>query len=216
MYAYPDCILMIFCKAPVPGQVKTRLMPDLTAYQAADLHRELSTRTLELATAGQLCPVQLWCAPDTDHPFFTAATADYPVSLKQQQGRDLGERMQNAFSSALADHSGALLVGCDCPSLTETDLEDALTALAVNDVVLSPAEDGGYVLIGLSRLCPELFAGLAWGTSDILMQTRNRIGRSRLRYRELKEQWDLDTPEDLLRYRKLIVRAGAFLNRVKV
>lgn len=204
MNAYPDCVLMIFCKAPVPGQVKTRLMPDLTADQAADLHRELGIRTLELATSGQLCPVQLWCAPDTGHPFFTAAAADYPVSLKQQQGRDLGERMQNAFDSALTDYSGALLVGCDCPSLTKTDLEDALIALAVNDVVLSPAEDGGYVLIGLKRPCPELFAGMAWGTSDILTQTRNRIGRNRLRYHELKEQWDLDTPEDLLRYRNRI------------
>ena len=203
-YKYPDAVLMIFCKAPVPGQVKTRLIPDLTAEQAAELHIELSTKTLQRATQSNLCPVQLWCTPTTDHDFFTASKAAYPLLLKQQQGADLGERMHRAFCSAFSGYSRALLMGCDCPSMTEQDLEQALIALnQENDVVLAPAEDGGYVMIGLTRPHPELFDNMPWGTERVLAQTRARIKRYKLRHHELNEQWDLDTPKDLERYRLL-------------
>lgn len=202
-YAYPDSVLMIFCKAPEPGRVKTRLMPELTAEQAAELHQELGIRTLELAARSSLCPIQLWCAPSTGHPFFTEAAAAYPLRLKQQRGRDLGERMHRAFRSELARYANALLIGCDCPSLTAADLAEALEAINRDcDAVLSPAEDGGYVLIGLIRPCPELFDAMPWGTAQVLEQTRTRIRRNHLRCRELKEQWDVDTAEDLLRFRK--------------
>ncbi len=200
-YKYPNAVLMIFCKAPIPGQVKTRLIPKLTAEQAAVLHIELSIKTLQRATQSRLCPVQLWCTPTTGHDFFSESKAAYPLVLKQQQGADLGERMHHAFCSALADYSHALLMGCDCPSLTEQDLDLALTALnQENEVVLAPAEDGGYVLIGLNRSHPELFDNMPWGTEQVLNQTRNRIKRYKLRHHELSEQWDLDTPEDLERY----------------
>ncbi|MFZ2311027.1 MAG: TIGR04282 family arsenosugar biosynthesis glycosyltransferase [Methylobacter sp.] len=203
-YKYPDAVLMIFCKAPIPGQVKTRLIPELTAEQAAELHIELSIKTLQRAVQSNLCPVQLWCTPTTAHGFFTASQAAYPLVLKQQQGADLGERMHHAFCSALADYSHALLMGCDCPSLTGQDLEEALTALnQKNEVVLAPAEDGGYVMIGLNQLHPELFDNMPWGTARVLNQTRARIKLHKLRHHELNEQWDLDTPEDLERYRLL-------------
>jgi rSAM/selenodomain-associated transferase 1 len=201
-YKYPNAVLMIFCKAPISGQVKTRLIPELTAEQAAELHVELSTKTLQRATIGNLCPVQLWCAPTLDHPFFSESATTYRLILKQQQGADLGERMHHAFCSALADYSHALLMGCDCPSLTGQDLEQALMALTQeNEVVLAPAEDGGYVLIGLNRPQPELFTDMPWGTAQVLEQTRNRIEYGQLRRYELSEQWDVDTPEDLERYR---------------
>jgi len=204
VYKYPNSVLMIFCKAPVPGQVKTRLIPELTAEQAAKLHIELSLKTLQRAVLGKLCPVQLWCTPSTDHEFFTEAKAVYPLLLKQQQGADLGERMHLAFCSALASYSHALLMGCDCPSMTEQDLEQALIDLNKDvEVVLAPAEDGGYVMIGLSQPHPELFEDMPWGTDRVLAQTRSRIERNKLRHHELNEQWDLDTPQDLQRYRLL-------------
>ncbi len=207
-YKYPNAVLMIFCKAPIPGQVKTRLIPKLTAEQAAELHIELSIKTLQRATQNNLCPVQLWCSPTTDHAFFTASAATYPITLQQQQGIDLGERMHHAFCSALADYSHALLMGCDCPSLTEQDLEQTLTALnQENEVVIAPAEDGGYVLVGLNQPHPELFDNMPWGTARVLDQTRNRIEHYKLRHHELIEQWDLDTPEDLERYRALALSA---------
>jgi len=207
-YKYPNAALMVFCKAPIPGQVKTRLIPKLTADQAAELHIELSIKTLQRATLSNLCPVQLWCSPTTDHAFFTASAAAYPLALRQQQGADLGERMHHAFCSALADYSLALLMGCDCPSLTEQDLEQALTTLnQENEVVIAPAEDGGYVLVGLNQPHPELFDNMPWGTERVLDQTRNRIEHYKLRHHELIEQWDLDTPEDLERYRALALSA---------
>lgn len=210
-YPYPDAVLMIFCKAPIPGQVKTRLIPELTAEQAAELHIELSTKTLQRAIQSNLCPVQLWCAPTTDHDFFTASKAACPLVLKQQQGADLGERMHHAFCSALATYSRALLMGCDCPSLSGQDLEQALTALNQgNEIVIAPAEDGGYVMIGLSQPHPELFDNMPWGTAQVLAQTRNRIQRDKLQHHEMREQWDLDTPKDLERYREAIALNMAF------
>ncbi|MGZ8164685.1 MAG: TIGR04282 family arsenosugar biosynthesis glycosyltransferase [Methylobacter sp.] len=204
VYKYPDAVLMIFCKAPVPGQVKTRLMFELTPEQAAEIHIELSARTLQLATQNNLCPVQLWCTPTTDHPFFMASAATYHLVLQQQQGMDLGERMHHGFCLALSTYSQALLIGCDCPSLTECDLEEALTALNREKCcVLAPAEDAGYVLIGLNRPHPELFVNMPWGTAQVLNKTRTHIKHLNLRYHELEEQWDLDTPKDLARYRAL-------------
>lgn len=201
---YPDAVLMIFCKAPIAGQVKTRLTPELTAEQAMQVHIELTQRTLQLATQHHLCPVQLWCTPSIDHPFFTALAQTYQVNLQQQQGVDLGERMNNAFCLALNRYSGALIIGCDCPSLTIQDLEAALTALSQGTCcVLAPAEDGGYVLIGLNQPHPELFDNMPWGTELVLEHTRARIKQYNLRYRELKQHWDLDTLKDLARYRAL-------------
>ncbi|WP_343034386.1 TIGR04282 family arsenosugar biosynthesis glycosyltransferase [Candidatus Methylobacter favarea] len=195
---------MIFCKAPVPGQVKTRLLPALTPGQAADIHIELTIRTLQLATQNNLCPVQLWCTPTTDQPFFMASAAAYRVVLQQQQGFGLGERMHHAFGLTLGTYSQALLIGCDCPSLTERDLEEAITALSREKCcALAPAEDGGYVLIGLNRLHPKLFADIPWGTAGVLNETRARIARFNLRCHELQKQWDVDTPKDLARYRAL-------------
>lgn len=204
-YKYPDAVLMIFCKAPITGQVKTRLTTELTAEQAMQVHIELAQRTLQLATQSNLCPVQLWCTPTTDHAFFTEAIEAYPVILQQQQGMDLGARMNNAFCLGLDGFSRALLIGCDCPSLTSQDLEEALIALdQENCCVLGPAEDGGYVLIGLNQQHPELFENMTWGTNFVYEQTCIRLKQYNLGYHALKQQWDLDTPKDLLRYRALL------------
>ncbi|MDD5460476.1 MAG: TIGR04282 family arsenosugar biosynthesis glycosyltransferase [Methylococcales bacterium] len=205
IYQYPDAVLMIFCKAPVIGQVKTRLTKVLTAKEAMQVHIRLSLNILQLATQNNICPVQLWCAPLTDHPFFIASAQTFNITLEQQQGNDLGERMNQAFLSAFKIYSRALIIGCDCPSLTEQDLKDALNALnQENSCVLAPAEDGGYVLIGLNQPHSELFENMPWGTEQVLKQTRIRIKQYNFRHRELKEQWDVDVPEDLKRYHVLV------------
>lgn len=203
-FMYPDTVLMVFCKAPVPGQVKTRLIGELTAEQAAQIHIELTTRTLQLAVSNALCPVELWCAPSIHHDFFTDAVNRFGVSLYSQEGEGLGERLQHAFDSALSRYNHAIAVGCDCPSLTAPDLASAVTALAEpNDCVLAPAEDGGYVLIGLSHNQQGLFNAIDWGTGIVLEQTRAAVKRLGLTCRELSTQWDLDTPKELARYRAL-------------
>jgi rSAM/selenodomain-associated transferase 1 len=202
-YQYPDAVLLIFCKAPIAGQVKTRLMPALTAEQAMQLHSELSLSTLQRATQHSLCPVQLWSTPSIEHDFFTTVSHAYPISLRLQQGRDLGERMNHALCTALKHYKRAVLIGCDCPSLTSQDLATAITML--NDqttTVIAPAEDGGYVLIGLNRPHPELFTNMPWGNTQLMEQTRARCQQHQIVYHELALQWDVDTPADLARYRK--------------
>lgn len=203
MAAYSNSVILVFCKAPIPGQVKTRLLPYLKDEEAAQLHCELTEKTLHTATKNNVCEIQLWCSPSTDHPFFGMLSQKYSIELFVQQGRDLGERMHSAFYQALTRFSSAIIVGCDCPSLTSDDIEQALHHLTEGKpCVLAPAEDGGYVLIGLKQPQPILFEEMPWGTGEVLGLTRVRLQRLNLDYHELNTQWDLDTPDDLKRYRE--------------
>lgn len=202
MYRYPDAVIMVFCKAPIAGQVKTRLMPPLTGVEAAQLHCELTGLTLSTATRHQLCPVQLWCTPDIGHPFFLSLEQTYTLERRTQRGNDLGERMLNAFSNALTHFKVAVIIGCDCPSLTTEDLDLALAYLGQDaDCVLAPAEDGGYVLIGLTRQQASLFDDIPWGTDQVMARTLARLQAEKINYRLLKTQWDVDNLTDLNRYR---------------
>lgn len=203
MYKYPDTAILVFCKAPIAGQVKTRLTPQLNKQAAADIHTDLTRRILGLLTESQLCPVQLWCSPTIAHPFFEDCAKDYQLSLSLQQGRDLGERMLHAIDHALQQSSRVLLIGCDCPSLTINDFDFAINALQnAQDIVLAPAEDGGYVVIGMKRTYPELFINKTWGHASVLMMTRQQIKKMNLNCIETAMQWDIDTFDDLQRYRQ--------------
>lgn len=196
---------MVFSKAPVPGQVKTRLVPPLSYEQAAVLHRELTERTLQTVCRNRLCDIQLWCAPSVEEPFFSALEQRYRVCLKLQQGRDLGERMHMAFEDAFATYRYAVLIGCDCPSLQRADLEMAMSHLSMESCcVLGPAEDGGYVLIGLNRALPGLFEDMPWGSDAVFTLTQGRLRSLDIGCVETRKHWDVDTPDDLERYRQLI------------
>lgn len=118
--------------------------------------------------------------------------------------------MRQAAASALAGSDYALLIGCDCPTLTAAYLRQALTALKKGyNAILGPAEDGGYVLLGLRHAEPELFSGIAWGTDTVLDSTRSRLRRLKWRWHELPEQWDVDRPADLMRLKRNNVLAAA-------
>lgn len=197
---YPDTRILIFAKAPEPGQVKTRLIPALGAVAAASLYRCLLADTVERVSAAGLCPVQCWCAPDPAHPFFEQLSARFGVSLRAQTGADLGERMQRAAQSALEQARAVLLIGGDCPALNEGHLRQALDWLSAGeDVVLGPAEDGGYVLLGLRRTEAALFSAIPWGTDQVLGLTRQRLRMLGWGWLELEVLWDLDRPSDLSR-----------------
>ncbi len=205
---FPDSVLLVFCKAPIDGQVKTRLQPALTASEATLAHRQLTRLTLARAFQKPLCEVQLYCSPDTSHVFFGECAEDYPLTLFTQRGDDLGERMLNALSDALARHPHALLIGCDCPSLSVDDLQHALSVLQNGwDAVIAPAEDGGYVLIGLNAPQPVLFENMAWGGPTVMAETRHRAKKASLAVHELAMQWDVDTVEDWARY-LVLAKAG--------
>jgi uncharacterized protein len=201
---FPGIRLLVFAKAPVPGQVKTRLLPVLDATGAAALHARLVEESIARFTAEPVCPVELHCAPDAGHPLFRALVRRYPIQCRVQQGRDLGVRMAHAVDQTLAAGHWPLLVGSDCPRLDAGVLVAACEALvAGHPAVLGPAEDGGYVLLGLRRPAPELFRDMAWGTERVLAQTRQRLAALGWDWRELAPLWDLDRPEDLLRYQAL-------------
>ncbi|MEZ5584857.1 MAG: TIGR04282 family arsenosugar biosynthesis glycosyltransferase, partial [Candidatus Competibacteraceae bacterium] len=155
---FPEARLLIFAKAPVPGQVKTRLAQRFGLAGAAHLYQHLLRWTLSRVAQANLCPVELWCSPDMRHGFFHACRRDYGVTLRVQQGADLGQRMNHALHTTLQNTSYAVLIGSDCASLGIDELRFALNALQVGrDAVLGPAEDGGYVLIGLRQSQPMLF-----------------------------------------------------------
>lgn len=198
---FPKSCLVIFAKAPEPGKVKTRLLPTISAGQAAELQTRLIFNTLDLAHRQPLCRVQLWCSPSPDHSVFRSALNRYPIRLHTQVGSNLGFRMRHALSTNLESSGSVILIGCDCPSLTFQDLVDSFSALELeHDLVLGPAEDGGYVMIGMNRPVPELFCDIEWGTDQVLSETRSRIRQRRLRCFETREQWDIDRPDDLKRF----------------
>ncbi len=200
-FLYPNVLIQVLCKAPIPGQVKTRLMPDLSAEQAARIHQQLTRRTLELVTSSNLCPVQLWCSPDTTHSFFKQMKDDYALALLPQSPGDLGQRMYTALSSGSKTSDHMILLGCDCPSLNKEDLAYAIKALiTIYDTVLAPAEDGGYCLIGMNTPQAELFNHIVWGSNEVLNKTREKILKLKLNCLELDTQWDVDNYADYLKY----------------
>lgn len=187
--------LAVYAKAPVPGAVKTRLAPVLGEAGAAALHRWLVRRALATAQASGAYAVSLWCAPDCTHPFFAQCESDYGVTLHEQSGADLGARMRHTFE-ALLPAGPVLLMGSDCPSVSDTDLRAAAASLRTHDVVLQPAEDGGYVLVGLRCPVPQIFDGVAWSTPTVMRETRRRLRLAGVSWREMPARWDVDRPAD--------------------
>ena len=191
----------VFARAPVPGSAKTRLIPSLGAAGAARLQAAFIRRALGTATGAALGPVSLWCAPDCGHPCFAACRDEFGIALASQRGPDLGARMLHAFTELCATRP-TLLIGTDCPALTAGALQAAAAALEQgDDAVFIPAEDGGYVLIGLARPVAALFRDIAWGSGEVMAASRERLRAAGLRWRELAPSWDVDRPEDLARLR---------------
>lgn len=189
--------IAVMAKAPVPGLAKTRLIPTLGAHAAAVLQERLTEHAIAVATAAGTGPVMLWCTPRITHASFRALEARFPLTLLQQPEVDLGGRMLAAVAAA----SGPVLViGTDCPALQPGHLRAAADALRNgSDVVLIPAEDGGYVLIGMGEPHPPLFDAIAWGSGTVLAETRERITAQGLTAVTLEPLWDVDTESDFTR-----------------
>lgn len=188
-----DCRLIIFAKAPVAGEVKTRLQPLLSAEQAMQVHRLLVEHCITMAQTPALPSIELWVG--SPHPWWQSF--ELPVFI--QQGNDLGERMHHAASDALNRAQRVVIMGTDCPDLSADHLLASFEALDSFDAVLGPAEDGGYVSIGLSGAWREVFDNIAWGGDQVLQNTRNNLRAAGLSWHELPRLADIDRPEDLQR-----------------
>jgi uncharacterized protein len=198
-----DTTLLVFAKAPVPGQAKTRLIPALGAAGAAELHARLVRHTLRQALAADVGTVTLYCTPDDRHPFFAECARDFGVELQMQQGADLGRRMAHALACSLRTFLRVLLIGTDCPALSPDILRDAAHRLREDcAVVFVPAQDGGYVLVGLRDMMPEIFSDISWGAEVVMAQTRAHLRVQGIRWQELPLHADIDTPRDLPRLKQ--------------
>ncbi|NEO53416.1 MAG: glycosyltransferase [Okeania sp. SIO3B5] len=191
--------LIIFTRYPEPGKTKTRLIPALGAEGAANLQRQMTETTVKKANklfdfislsvevrfvGGDLQLMKNWLGSDLKY---------------QEQGiGDLGERMARAFQSAFnRGMKSAIIIGIDCPSLTPEIILQAFTKLTQSDVIIGPATDGGYYLIGLRKITPELFQGINWGTSEVLSKTVAIAQSLKLAINYLPKLSDIDRPEDL-------------------
>jgi rSAM/selenodomain-associated transferase 1 len=189
--------IAILAKAPLPGLAKTRLAPTLGANGAAALQARFIERTVATARAAATGPVTLWAAPDQHHPAFQTLSALLGVTLARQPAGDLGARMLAALAAAKGP---AMVIGTDCPALSAEHLAAAAAVLRDGcDAVVIPVEDGGYALIGMRKPEPALFAGVPWGTENVMAETRRRLRAARLVWREPARLWDVDEPADLAR-----------------
>lgn len=183
----------LFAKYPRAGEVKTRLIPALGAAGAADLHRLLVERTLATIRASGL-PFVLYTSGAHAEEF--AGWLGEQVPLCEQGEGDLGARLARVAAPAI-------LLGADIPGLMPQHLRDAEAALEEVPVVIGPAQDGGYYLIGYQEPVPFLFADMAWGVETVRAETTSRLAAHGLAWRELEMLADCDRPEDLARWPEL-------------
>ncbi len=202
-------LLILFAKVPEPGKVKTRLSPFLSKTDAAKLQeafiKDLLDATKQLSdTRAVQCAIA--CAPDIEHPFFQRCGEKYDLRFMLQQGKDLGERMLNAFLWGFENgFEKIVIIGCDAPTLPAAFIPDAFEKLSATDFVLGPGLDGGYYLIGTRRMPPKkqhalpaLFEGPAWGTETVLTHTLEILNRQKFAYQLLPFWYDVDRPADVV------------------
>jgi rSAM/selenodomain-associated transferase 1 len=193
--------LVIFAKQPVPGKVKTRLVPPLTFAQAAELYCRMLDDVLALTASVSDVTRSLFYDGSEDAARFFMEKAD-GLKCFPQQGKDLGERMAEAFREILAmGHGPAVLIGSDSPDLPHIIIEDAFARLEKgdSDAVFGPTCDGGYYLVGMTRPFQELFVDIPWSSDRVMQETLERANATGVRYSLLPRWADVDTEADLLR-----------------
>jgi uncharacterized protein len=196
--------LIIFTRYPETGSTKTRMIPILGPKGAANLHREMTEHVLSQVagpSASHNLAVEIRYDGGNEDLMRRWIGSEFEYVL--QKGNDLGERMKRAFEDAFeSGAASAVIVGTDIPDLTAKVIRNAFAALKQKKMVLGPAKDGGYYLIGLSKTAfsaaaGSLFAGIKWGEKDVLTKTINAAIRLGIRYSLVKELGDVDRPEDL-------------------
>lgn len=202
---YDDSVILVYAKAPLAGKVNTRLCADIGVPAATRLQFDLIHHRLSMLTAAKLCDVRLMCAPNRQHEAFLQCEKQYPISLFEQTGRDLGERMFNGVAAALQRYEYCIVIGTDAPALDAQKITQAVERLHGGaEVVFVPAEDGGYVLIAMRQAYRFLFENISWGSAQVMQQSRNKLRENAASFEELAPCWDVDRLEDYQRYLKFI------------
>jgi rSAM/selenodomain-associated transferase 1 len=191
--------LIIFIRYPEPGKAKTRLIPALGSEGAADLHRRMSEHTLGwVRNLQNRLPISVEVRYEGGNEDLFRQWLGPAFFYRSQGEGDLGERMARAMTEALQEgKERVILVGTDCPRLQGVQVQRALEELTRNDIVFGPANDGGYYLIGVRKVIPQLFIAIPWGTGEVLAKTLRIADKMQLRVFLLEPLDDVDRPEDL-------------------
>lgn len=194
MLANPNA-LIIFIRNPIRGTVKTRLAQTLGNDKAFDIYKEL----LEI-TRQQSIKVNAQCYLYYSDHIELDAWSETTFIKKVQSGIDLGARMANAFNEVLQTHSKAIIIGSDCPYITSQIIDHSFHLLSNNDVILGPAIDGGYYLLGMKSTSPSIFESMPWSESNLYEKTIEKLNQLNFTHSSLIQLEDIDTEEEWNRY----------------
>lgn len=201
-----DNALIVVAKEPVPGLTKTRLCPPFTPESAAEFYRCLMLDTLALMTRLDGVDHVIAYTPPSARAYFEDLAPE-GFRLVEQEGADLGERLANALAHHFdLGYQRVVIMNSDGPTLPLTYLQEAFSGLAQADITLGPGHDGGYYLIGMKKIHPELFQGIAWSTGEVIPQTLKICRRLGLRVHQLAEWYDVDVGADLARLHRDLAR----------
>ncbi|MEB3278800.1 MAG: TIGR04282 family arsenosugar biosynthesis glycosyltransferase [Lyngbya sp.] len=191
--------LIIFTRYPEPGKTKTRLIPALGTEGAAEFHRQMTEKTVKLVREfAAFYPVSTEICYTGGNGELMRDWLGADLRYNLQGSGDLGDRLRESFQGAFElGKTAVMAIGTDCPDLSLEILFQAFEKLKKGDIVLGPADDGGYYLIGLSRFIPEVFIGINWGSSEVFQQTITVCERLNLAVELLPQLADIDRPEDL-------------------
>jgi rSAM/selenodomain-associated transferase 1 len=195
--------LALFAREPVLGSVKSRLAASIGDTAALQAHRTLVEDALARLADGVGWHLELWVAGDPEHPDVVRWCSRYRVHARAQVGDNLGDRMRLTLTDMLHRGSKAVLMGCDCPTIDAGYVAAAFAALDRSDLVLGPAADGGYGLIGVRREVPDVFSNVRWGRADVLAATLARAAALDVETTLLEEVWDVDDLTGWKRYQAL-------------
>jgi uncharacterized protein len=189
--------LIIFVKNPVPGKVKTRLARSIGDEPAAEVYRQLLLHTKSITQQLKVDKLVYYADDIAENDLWESSA----YQKRQQQGENLGERMASAFAACFdAGYRQVVIIGSDCAEITAAHVEQAFAALNTNDVVIGPATDGGYYLLGMKKLNQRLFENIPWSTDAVMSSTLQKVNELGLNYLLIETLSDID---DLEAYQKM-------------
>ncbi len=196
--------LILFVRAPDEGRCKTRLIPLLGKYATTELYKKMVMHSLQRVCLLPDIDITVHVDSNPGHDFFRKLKQVFNISIHSQQGNDLGERMLHSMQASLQKYSECVLIGTDCPEIDQHYINAAFDALQHDELVFGPASDGGYVLIGASRISASLFEKIEWSTPSVLQQNLKNAHSCGYRYQLLNTLWDIDDARDYIQHHKRI------------
>jgi rSAM/selenodomain-associated transferase 1 len=199
----PKRLIQIFTKAPIPGNVKTRLAREIGPEKATELHISMFEHILSMSDSLPDTDIEIWYTPEKPHSYFKKFK-ELHFTTKEQTGEDLGDRMFAAIKGGLLNYESVILVGSDCPFITTKHLQEAFDILTAGySYTFIPAVDGGFVLIGATEIEDVIFGGVSWGSSGVMNKIEENLTLHDKSYRLLIPLRDIDRKSDLKHIPKL-------------